>query len=76
MADKIKLVMFDLAGTTLDDSVEGVPLVTVAMRDAFKKHGYNIHPETVNKYRDTSSKIPSPFINLGSIPLRPLSGQN
>jgi len=56
MADKIKLVMFDLAGTTVDDSVEGVPLVAVAMRDAFKKHGYNIHPETVNKYRGLEKK--------------------
>lgn len=58
MADggKLKLVMFDLAGTTVDDNVEGVPLVTVAMRDAFKKHGYDIDPETVNKYRGLEKK--------------------
>lgn len=58
MADEMKpeLVMFDLAGTTVDDNVEGVPLVTVAMRDAFLKHGYNIEPETVNKYRGLEKK--------------------
>ena len=53
---KPELVMFDLAGTTVDDNVEGVPLVTVAMRDAFLKHGYNIEPETVNKYRGLEKK--------------------
>ena len=58
MADEsqINLVMFDLAGTTVDDCVEGVPLVTVAMKDAFKKHGYDIDPETVNKYRGLEKK--------------------
>ena len=58
MADEgnLKLVMFDLAGTTVDDSIEGVPLVTVAMRDAFENHGYKIDPETVNKYRGLEKK--------------------
>lgn len=58
MADEesIKLVMFDLAGTTVDDSIEGVPLVAVAIRDAFNKHGYNVVPETVNKYRGLEKK--------------------
>ena len=58
MADEsnINLVMFDLAGTTVDDNVDGVPLVTVAMKDAFKKHGCDIDPETVNKYRGLEKK--------------------
>ena len=58
MADEenIKLVMFDLAGTTVDDSIDGLPLVAVAVRDAFNKHGYNVVPETVNKYRGLEKK--------------------
>lgn len=54
MADElanIKLLVFDLAGTTVDDSIEGVPLVAVAMRETFSKHGYDIDVEIVNKYR-------------------------
>ena len=54
MADEvanIKLLVFDLAGTTVDDSIEGVPLVAVAMRETFSKHGYDIGVEVVNKYR-------------------------
>ena len=47
----IKLLVFDLAGTTVDDSIDGVPLVAVAMREAFSKHGYDIGVEVVNKYR-------------------------
>lgn len=50
-AKNIKLLVFDLAGTTVDDSVEGVPLVAVAMKETFEKHGYNIDAEIVNKYR-------------------------
>ena len=50
-AKDIKLLVFDLAGTTVDDSVEGVPLVAVAMRETFEKHGYDIDAEIVNKYR-------------------------
>ena len=50
-AENIKLLVFDLAGTTVDDSVEGVPLVVVAMKETFGKHGYDIDAEIVNKYR-------------------------
>ena len=60
MADErnvnIKLVMFDLAGTTVDDNVEGIPLVTIAMKDTFNKYGYKIESETVNKYRGLEKK--------------------
>lgn len=54
MADvlaKIELLVFDLAGTTVDDSIEGIPLVAVAMKETFSKHGYDIDVEVVNKYR-------------------------
>ena len=69
MADErnINLVMFDLAGTTVDDNVDGVPLVTVAMKDAFKKHGYDIHPETVNKYRGLEKKDAIRYIILDEV---------
>ena len=52
----VKLVVFDIAGTTLDDSVNGLPLVTVAMADAFRKHGHDIHPDTVTKHRGLEKK--------------------
>ncbi len=48
---KIELLVFDLAGTTVDDSIEGIPLVAVAMKETFSKHGYDIDVEVVNKYR-------------------------
>ena len=59
MADEpadIKLFVFDLAGTTVDDSIEGVPLVAIAMREAFHKHGYSIDVNVVNKYRGMEKK--------------------
>ncbi|KAJ7379746.1 hypothetical protein OS493_014153 [Desmophyllum pertusum] len=56
LSTNIKLLVFDLAGTTVDDSVEGVPLVTVAMRESFKKHGYDIDADVVNKYRGMEKK--------------------
>ncbi|XP_001630209.2 phosphonoacetaldehyde hydrolase [Nematostella vectensis] len=47
----VQLVMFDLAGTTVDDTVSGLPLVAVVMKDAFKTHGIDIEAETVNEFR-------------------------
>ena len=47
----VELIVFDIAGTTLDDSVDGLPLVAVAMIDAFKKHGHRIDAKIINKYR-------------------------
>lgn len=48
---RVKLVVFDLAGTTVNDSIDGLPLVTVAMKEAFTKHGFDVPPTVVNKYR-------------------------
>ena len=53
---KIELVVFDLAGTTIDDSISGLPLVTVAMTEAFASHGIKITPDQVNKYRGMDKK--------------------
>jgi phosphonatase-like hydrolase len=56
MAEKIELVVFDLAGTTVDDTIHGLPLVTVAMTEAFASRGIKISPEQVNKYRGMDKK--------------------
>lgn len=36
LPDNIELVLFDMAGTTVDDMVDGIPLVVAAFRAAFK----------------------------------------
>ena len=56
MAVKIELVVFDLAGTTVDDTIHGLPLVTVAMTEAFASRGIKISPDQVNKYRGMDKK--------------------
>jgi len=48
---KIELVVFDLAGTTVDDNIDGLPLVTVALQDAFRKSGFVLEPMNVNAVR-------------------------
>ena len=57
MARNIELVVFDLAGTTVDDTICGLPLVTVAMKESFASHGIEITPEQVNKYRGMDKKL-------------------
>ena len=47
----IKLVVFDLAGTTVDDDINGLPLVTVSMQEAFRKSGHTLEPLSVNDVR-------------------------
>lgn len=39
LPDGIQLVLFDMAGTTVDDVVDGSPLVIAAFRAAFRAHG-------------------------------------
>lgn len=56
MATSIELVVFDLAGTTVDDSIAGLPLVTVAMKEAFKNHDIRITAEQVNPFRGMEKK--------------------
>ena len=48
---EVKLVVFDLAGTTVDDYVNGLPLVTVAMQESFTKHNFAVTPSQVNVVR-------------------------
>ena len=56
MSERIKLVVFDLAGTTVDDTIDDVPLITVAMTEAFASRGIIINAEQVNKYRGMEKK--------------------
>ena len=52
-----KTVVFDLAGTTVDDLIEGMPLVTVSMMDAFRQAGFpNVNPSQVNQVRGMEKK--------------------
>ena len=53
---KIELVVFDLAGTTVDDDINGLPLVTVAMVEAFKKSGHLLEPSSVDCVRGMEKK--------------------
>jgi len=48
---KIKLAVFDMAGTTVDDMVDGVPLVLKCYDDAFKAHGVSVPMEVLNEQR-------------------------
>jgi phosphonatase-like hydrolase len=50
-ARKLKLVVFDMAGTTIDDVVDGVPLVLKSYDDAFRIHGVNVPMEVLNEQR-------------------------
>jgi phosphonatase-like hydrolase len=52
----IRLVMFDMAGTTMDDVVEGYPLVIGAAIKAFAQHGLELAPEMVNAQRGREKK--------------------
>ena len=52
MSSTIKLVIFDLAGTTVDENINGLPLVTVAIQEAFAKAGFPaVKPDLVNDVR-------------------------
>lgn len=50
-AGKLKLVVFDMAGTTVDDVVDGVPLVLKSYDDAFRRYGVTVPMETLNEQR-------------------------
>ncbi len=47
----IQLAMFDMAGTTVNDNVDGHPLMVVSMMRAFAKHGVELVPDVINKHR-------------------------
>ena len=47
----IQLAMFDMAGTTVNDEVDGHPLMVISMMRAFAKHGIELVPDVINKHR-------------------------
>lgn len=65
----VKLVVFDMAGTTVDDSVDGVPLVAVAMQEGFKMHGLDVSLTEVNKVRGMEKReaIKHVLLNRGQM---------
>ena len=47
----IQLAMFDMAGTTVNDKVDGYPLMVISMMRAFAKHGIELSSDAINKHR-------------------------
>ena len=47
----IQLAMFDMAGTTVNDKVDGYPLMVISMMRAFAKHGIELSSDVINKHR-------------------------
>lgn len=47
----IKLAVFDMAGTTVDDRVDGLPLVLKSYDDALRNHGLEVPMEVLNAQR-------------------------
>jgi len=48
---RVRLAVFDMAGTTVDDLVDGVPLVLKCYDDAFRAHGISVPMEVLNEQR-------------------------
>jgi len=48
---KLKLVVFDMAGTTVDDGIDSVPLVLKSYDDAFRRYGVTVPMEVLNEQR-------------------------
>ena len=51
LPEPIQLAMFDMAGTTVNDEVDGHPLMVISMMRAFAKHGIELAPSLINKHR-------------------------
>ena len=51
LSQPIQLAMFDMAGTTVNDKVDGHPLMVISMIRAFAKHGIELSPDVINKHR-------------------------
>ena len=47
----LKLVVFDMAGTTVDDVIDGVPLVLKSYDEAFRVNGVEVPMEVLNEQR-------------------------
>ena len=51
LSQPIQLAMFDMAGTTVNDKVDGHPLMVISMIRVFAKHGFELAPDLINKHR-------------------------
>ena len=47
----LRLVIFDMAGTTVDDKIDGKPLVLKSYDDAFRAYGIEVPMNTLNEHR-------------------------
>lgn len=47
----LRLAVFDLAGTTLDDLVDGQPIAIIAIRSAFQRAGYEVNVSDITAVR-------------------------
>ncbi len=47
----LRLAVFDMAGTTVNDVIDGVPLVLRSYDEAFRAHGVEVPMETLNDMR-------------------------
>ncbi len=48
---RIKLAVFDMAGTSVDDRIDGLPLVLKSYDDAFRNHGVEVPMMVLNANR-------------------------
>ena len=48
---KLMLTVFDMAGTTVDDNIKGVPLVLKSYDDAFREYGVILTMDVLNEQR-------------------------
>ncbi|MFQ6076011.1 MAG: HAD-IA family hydrolase [Candidatus Bathyarchaeia archaeon] len=48
---RLRLVVFDMAGTTVDDKIDGSPLVLKSYDDAFRRHGIVVSMDVLNEQR-------------------------
>ena len=62
LSQSIQLAMFDMAGTTVNDKVDGYPLMIISMMRAFAKHGIELFPDAINRHRgrEKSEAIQNP----------------
>ena len=53
---KIRLIVFDMAGTTVDDVIDGIPLVLRSYDEAFRRHGVEVPMDVLNDARGRDKK--------------------
>jgi phosphonatase-like hydrolase len=53
----IRLAIFDMAGTTVDDVIDGVPLVLKSYDDAFRSFGITIPMNVLNAQRGRDKRV-------------------